>query len=210
MLANVQRYTETCINLRVGRQTNAGNLGNLAEELADSILLSVEGQVTDEESLALGAESVTVALGTVGGAVTGLGLGRLGVGVVEVEGTAVNLLALHSLVRLGGRLGVAKVDVAETTAAASVLVGDDTGADKTTEGLESLVQSIVIDTPAEGAGEQGSGSVVVSLGLLGGLGNVIISLALLGGSSLSLLLLLIGVRVVAVVRVIRVGILQSC
>lgn len=151
MLAKNRYCEETCINLRVGRQTDAGDLGNLTEEVADSILLSVEGQVTDEQSLALGAESVTVTLGTVGGAVTGLGLGRLGVGVVEVEGTTVNLLALHSLVGLGGRLGVAKIDVAETTAAASVLIGDDTGADKVAEGLESLKQTIVINTPAEGA-----------------------------------------------------------
>lgn len=147
-----------------------------------------------------------MALGAVGSTVLGLSLSRLGVGVVKVDSTAINLLTLHGLVGLGSRLGVGEVDITEATAAASVLVGDDASTDEVTERLESLVEGIVINTPAERASEQGGGGVI-SLGLLGGLVDLLLSLALLGGSGLSLLLL-IGVRVIAVVGVIlRVGIL---
>lgn len=190
------------VDLRVGRQTNAGNLSNLAEELADGVLVNLERKVTDEKGIALGAEGVAMALGAVGSTVLGVGLSRLGVGVVKVQGATVNLLALHGLVSLGGRLGVGEVDVTKATAAASVLVSDDASADEVTERLEGLVQGVVIDTPAEGTGEEGGGSVDISLGLLGGLVDLLLSLALLGGSlGLGLFLFLI-VRVIAVVRVL--------
>lgn len=191
--------------LRVGRQTDAGDLGNLGEERADGILLSVERKVTNEKSIALLAADITVALSAVVGAVAGVGLGGLSVGVVQVEGTTVNLLALHGIVGLGGVLSAVEVNVTETTAAAGVLVGNNTGADEAIKGLEGLVEGVIVDTPAEGASEEGCGSVVISLGLLGGSINLLLSLALLGRSLSLGLLLLIGVRVVAVVRVLLYG-----
>jgi hypothetical protein len=187
-------------DLRVGREANADNLANLAEELVDSVLVNVERQVTDEEGVALGADAVTVALGTVGSTSLGSGLGGTGVGVVKVEGTALKVLALHGIVGLGARLGISEVDIAEALAAAGVLVPDNTSADETLEVLEGLVEGVVIDAPAQAASEQSSRCV--SLGLLGaGVVLIILSLALLGYLRGSLLLRLLGV-VAAVIRIV--------
>ncbi|KAK8924888.1 hypothetical protein VCV18_005314 [Metarhizium anisopliae] len=114
---------------RVGRQANAGDLGDLGEELTDSLLVGVEGQVANEESLAFRADRVAVFLGTVRSTVTGVRLGRPSVGVIEVKRTAVQLKALHSFVSLGGGFRCLKVDVSEATAAAAVSVSDNTSTD---------------------------------------------------------------------------------
>lgn len=198
-------------DLRVGRQANAGDLGNLAEESVDSVLVGVERQVTDEQSLGLGANGVTVLLGAVLGtslvvAVAGGLLAR----EVDVHGAASEVLSLGGLESGGSGLRVAEVDVAEATAAASLLVGDDAGTGQVGELLEGLVEGVVIDSPGKGANEEGRALVGdVGAGLLARDDGVIQGLALLGGLlglGLSLrgflrvgvLLLLIGVRRVRV------------
>jgi hypothetical protein len=166
-------------DLRVGRQANTGDFSDLAKELSNSVLVSVERQVANKEGLALRADSVAVLLSTVSSTLTGVGFGRTSVGVVKVEGTAVQLETLHGLVSLGGSLRVFKVDVSETAAAAAIPVGNDTGAGQALEILESFVQSIVVDVPAQVASEQGGSSLILSLGLLRGGVNLLIGLALL-------------------------------
>lgn len=191
-----------CEYLRIGREANASNLSNFGKELADGLLVNIEGQVTDEEGIALRADSVAVSLGTVVGTSLRVGISRLGVGVVKVEGTTIKFLTLHGLVGLGGRLVVLKVNVSEATAATAHLVGDDTGANETAEVLESLLEGIVIDVPAQAAGKQRSGSGDIALGLLGSGIDVVLGLALLGRSFGLGLFLGIRVRGVGVIRVV--------
>lgn len=203
MLALIVLSSVDCWYLRVSGKSNAGDGSNLGEELTDGVLVNVERQVTDEESIALGAEGVTVSLGAVGSTTLGVGISRASVGVVEVEGTAVELETLHGLVGLGAALRVVEVDVTETTAAASSLLSDNTSTDETIELLEGLVEGIVVDVPAQAASEESGGSI--SLGLLSIVRvDVILGLALLGGSLLSLLSLGIRLllRVVAVIRIL--------
>jgi hypothetical protein len=57
-------------------------------------------------------------------------------------------VSLHGLVRLGSRLSISKVDVAEALAAAALAIGDDAGVGETLELLEGLVERIVINVPA--------------------------------------------------------------
>ncbi len=188
-------------DLRVSWQANAGNFGNLSEKLANSLLVNIERQVANEEGLTLRADGVAVTRSAVSSTVLRVSLGGASVGIVEVQSAAIKLLALHSLVGLGGRLRVSKVDVAEATAAASAPLSDDAGADEATEALEGLRQALVGHVPAQAAGEQSGGSI--RLGLLGGVINLLLSLALLGRLSGLGLLLLGGV---AVIRVVRVGV----
>lgn len=197
-------------SLHVGGETDARDLASVAEEGVDGVLVDVEGEVADEESVGLGAQGITVGLSAVIGTLTGVGLGGTSIGVVKVQGTTVNLLALHGLVGSDASLGGTEVNVAEATAAASVLVHDDTSANKAIEVLESLPQSVVVNTPAEAASEESGG---LSLGLLGSLIDLSIGLALLGGSlgglglGLSLIRgLLIGILLLVRVRRVRVGV----
>ncbi|KAI6770388.1 hypothetical protein HG530_005017 [Fusarium avenaceum] len=197
-------------------KTDAGNLGDLLEELADAVLVDIERKVTDEESIALGADSVAVALSAIGSTVTGVGISRTSVGVVEVDGTALKLNTLHSLVGLGARGTIVEVNVTEATAAAGTLLGHDTSVGKTLDVLEGLVERVVVNAPAQATSEEGSS--LIGLGLLGIGLAIILSLALLGGSLLGLLdlgtSLLIGVAAVATIGIIlgivgvgRVGLL---
>lgn len=205
-------------HLRVSGQSNADNLAALVEELANGVLVNAEGQVTHEEGVALRANSVAMLLGAVEGAGLGSRVGRARVGVVKVEGAAIEILAIHRLVGNLGLLTAGEVDITEALAAASVLVVDDTSADETLEALESLVEVIVIDVPAQATCEQGAGNIVIGLGLLGGRLDLLVGLALLGRSSLSLgLLLLIGLGIVRIfLRIILgvilrvVGVLENC
>jgi hypothetical protein len=184
--------------------------------LANGVLVSVEGQVTNKESIALRADRVAVSLGTVVGTVTRVSLGRASIGIVEVESTVVELEALHSIISLSGSLGVLKVDVSEASAAASITISDDTAANQALKLLESFGQGGIVNVPAQVASKQGSGSLLVSLGLLRGGVDLLISLALLGSRGvLGLGLGLVGLlRVVLTVvrvflRVRGVGVLCS-
>lgn len=169
----------------------------------DDVLVNIEGKVANKESVALGADGITVTLGTVGSAGSGVGIGGASVGIVEVDITALDVLALHGLVGLGGVLGGIEVDVTEATAATAHLVSNDAGTDETTEGLESLVEDVIIDGPAQVTSEESGGSV--GLGLLGlGLGLILIlSLALLRGGLLSL-----GLRLIRLLLRVGVGVIR--
>lgn len=198
-------------NLRVSRQSNTGDRADFVEELGDGILIDVKGQVADEQGVTLGAESVAVLLGTVGSTALGIGTFRAGVGVVEVDGTAANVLALHSLVGNLSRLSILEVDIAKATATASALLGNNTSTNKAIERLECLVEGIIINAPGQAAGEECGGSVAVNLGLLGRGVDLLIGLALLGRLSLLLLFLVIRrvVRVLLRVIAIRLGRLRG-
>lgn len=146
--------------------------------------------------------------GTVGSASVG---GVVGAGLRgEVE---THVTALKESTRLGvisslsvGR-GV-KVDVAEATRTASLLVADDASVGETRAVLKALVEDVVINGPAEVANPEGGALVAllstIGLGLLGGrvLLRLLLGLSLLG-RDLGLLLLLFLIRVGRV----RVGIL---
>lgn len=140
---------------------------------------------------------------------TGLrsGIVGAGVGIVKVDSTATNILALHGLESLGSGLSILEVDITETAAAASSLLSDDTSTNEAVERLESLVQGIVIDAPSQAASEEGGSSVAVDLGLLGRGINLVVSLALLGSGGI--LLLLIGRRVIAVLLRFSLGLLKK-
>lgn len=198
-------------NLRVGRQSDADNGANLVEELSDGVLVNVERQVADEESVALRADGIAVLLGTVGSTGLGSGIVGAGVGVVKVDGTATNILTLHGLVSLGSGLSILEVDITETTAAASSLLSNDTSTNKAVERLESLVQGIVIDAPGQAAGEEGGSSVAINLSLLSRGINLVVSLALLGSGGILLLLLLIRRVIAVLLRIarVRLGLLKK-
>jgi hypothetical protein len=129
----------------------------------NGILVNVERQVADEEGITLSADGVAVLLGTVGSAGSRVGIIGTSIGIVKVDVTATNVLTLHGLVSLGGRLSILEVDISEATAAASGLLSNNTSANKTVERLKCLVQGIVIDAPGQAASEEGRGSVAVNL-----------------------------------------------
>jgi hypothetical protein len=194
-------------HVRVGRQTQTLDLGDLAEELGHDVLIGIEGEVADEEGVALRADGVTMSLGTVGSAVTrGSIVSRARLGRIQSHATTLKLEALHGIEGGLAVLGAVEVDVAEATGALHILVGDYAGAVKASTVLEGLVERVIVNGPAKVTNEQGDGTLlgVISLGLLGSGGGLIVSLALLGGLGL-LLLGLLGVRV----RVGAVGIVGA-
>lgn len=199
-------------NLRVGGQSNTSDRANLVEELGNGILVGVEGQVADEQGITLRAEGVAMLLGTVGSAVLGVGIIRAGIGIVQVDVTATNILTLHGLECNSSRLGILEVDISKAAAAASTLLGNNASTNKTIERLECLVEEVVINAPGQAAGKECRGSVAVHLGLLDGGIDLIIRLALLGSGGSLLLLRVVRVllRVIAGVRlVIRLGLLRE-
>lgn len=78
-------------HLRVGRQADANDLAGLAEKLADGVLVNAEGQVTNKQGIALRADAIAMLLGTILSTSLGSRVGGTGIGVVEVEGTAVKV-----------------------------------------------------------------------------------------------------------------------
>lgn len=194
-------------NIRISRQTNADNLGDLLEERTHAILVNVEGKVADEKSVGLGANAIAVLLGAVSSASLRVGVGRLGGSEVKVESSVVQELAIHGLVGLGGALEVGEVDVAEALAATSLAIVDNTGTGDALKVLEGVVQDVIIDTPAQASSEKGSGLLSsLCLALLGSGVNVLVSLALLGGGSGGLSLVRLGgvVGVITAVGIVRV------
>jgi hypothetical protein len=209
--------------VRVGGQTDTKDGTLLTEDVTESILGGAEGQVANEESVALGAGRVTKALGT--------GLSTLAAtlllvvlaanGVVQVDGTAIELGTLLGLEGLGGIGSVGVLDVTEAmkemrisdliqnhaqcerricenlpTRATRFTVSDDTAASELTELGELALEPILINVPGQVANEQVRGSTlggILGLGLLGSSDGLLLGLALLGG-----LLLSLGLRVGAV------------
>lgn len=189
----------------VSGQAQVLDLSGIGEESSDNFLVSLERQVADEESVALGAGGVTVLLGAVASTSTSIVVGGARLGEVNVHSAALELITLHLLVRGLASLVAAEVDVAEALGSLELTVGDDAGTLDTLAVLEGFVEDVVVDTPAQVADEQSGGLRAVRLGLLGGSGLLVISLALLGGSlGLLLLLLLRLVRIVAVIAVVGI------
>lgn len=207
----------------ISRDTQALNRGNLVEEVGDIVLVGVERKVADEESVALGADDIAVLAGALGSA---SGRGRVVVGLagkVEAHVAALEEGAVLVVEGLLGVLGGVEVDVTEAAGAARILVSDNASALDALAVLELLVQSIVVDAPAEVADPEGSallGSLATlrlvllgrgegSLGLLLGLPLLGRLLGggrlLLGGPLLRLLLRLGLIRVRLLVRVGLVG-----
>lgn len=87
-------------------------------------------------------------LGAVKGTSLGVGIRSASVGVVKVDGTTINFLTLHGLVGLGSLITSGEVNVAETLAATGAFVIDNAGTDEAFEALESLVQAVIVNTPA--------------------------------------------------------------
>lgn len=182
----------------VSGQAQVLDLGGIGEESGDDLLVSLERQVADKEGVALGAGGVTVLLGAVGSTSASIIVGRARLGEVDVHSTALELVALHLLVRGLASLMAAEVDITEALGSLHLAVGDHAGTLDALALLESVVKDIVVDTPAQVADEKGGGLRAIRLGLLGGGSLLVISLALLGRSLGLLLFLLRLVRVVTV------------
>lgn len=190
-----QTVSETCHvdgqagrdwNSHVGWDAQALDGSDLIEELGDRVLIDIEGEVADEEGVALGANNVTVLASTLSSAG---GRSRVSVGLAGEVETHVAALELGAVLLIVGLLGVLRsveVDVTEAAGAARVLVGDDASALDTRAVLELLVQSIVVDAPAEVADPEGGAllrGLALRLVLLGrGSGGLrlLIGLPLLG------------------------------
>lgn len=91
----------------------------LLEGLGEHVLVGAEGDVADEEGVALGALLVAKVLGAGLGAVLGGGVGA-SVGKVNVEFAAVEFDVLLGLVGLGGILGAGEFNVSEAVCSMSV------------------------------------------------------------------------------------------
>lgn len=191
--------------LLVSRQANALDLANLAKELGNHVLVRVEGKVTDEEGVTLGAGSVAELLSAVVGASGGtLTLSRARLRGIESKGTALDIDLVHGLEGSLGLLVGLKVNVSEAARSLKSLVGDDSGSLETGAFGEGLVESVVVDAPAEVTDEKSVvlflGTLLV-LGLLDGSRSLLLSLTLLGILGL-LLVRLLRIRVIGIVRVV--------
>lgn len=187
--------TETLGTARLGvsRQTDTQNSTLLGEDITETVLSSAERQVANEQSVALGASRVAEVTGTLLGTVVTILL--TSGGVVQVDGTAVNLSILLGLVGLGSVGSVGELDVTETAGATRVTVGNNT-ARALAELAELALEPVLIDVPRQVADEEvGRGTLgSIGLGLLSRGNGLIISLALLGilGGILALLRLGLG------------------
>lgn len=197
-------------NVHVSWKSDIDDSAVSTESLADDILVGLERDVTNEESVGLWVLLVTVGLGASVGAVLWCSVvawGReVNVGLTSIDKST--LLGGQSLSGIGG---VGELNVTETLGAAGVAVRDDTGAGDLTELLELAVQPLVINVPAQVTNEKVLGASVlnsVGLDLLGGGLLLIISLALLGWSSLLGLLsgFLLGIGRIGGIRA-RLGLL---
>lgn len=144
----------------------------LSKHLVDDVLVGLEGKVTDKEGLARLRDLVPKLVGTL---LTVLRLhGGLLARKVDVNLTTVNLLSVHCLHRLLGRIELSKLDVTESTRLLGVSVKHDSARDDLPGGLELGLEPVVVDVPGKLADKDvvgGFGGVGVGrgvgLGLLG-------------------------------------------
>jgi hypothetical protein len=181
-------------SVTVGGKRDTGNVAVLSEDLLDTVVAAVEGQVSEEEGVGRSTALVAVFVGT--SALVRL-LTRSA--EVDVERATVKLILVHLSLSLGGIGSAGKLDVTETLGAATFAVGDDTAAGDVTEALEFATKPGLVNVPAQAANEQvrdtlGCGSF--SLGLLDSGLSCGLGLALVGGC-----LLFLAVGVGGVVRV---------
>jgi 3D (Asp-Asp-Asp) domain-containing protein len=106
----------------VGGQADTQDGTLLAEDITESVLGGTEGQVANEESVALGAGGVTEALGTALGTVTLLLVVLATSGVVQVDGTAIELGTLLGLEGLGSIGSAGVLDVTEAIGEARIRI----------------------------------------------------------------------------------------
>jgi hypothetical protein len=178
-------------NIRILGKTERLDFLDFAEEGADGILINLEGQVTNEQCVALGADRVSELLSAVIGAGVGcLSLSRTGLGGIKVQCPTLELKAIHLLKGSFGILMSLELNISETTRALHGLVGDDTSTLDAFKVLEGLIEAVVGNTPTEISGKQGCVLVgrggLVGLGLLDRSSDFLFSLALLGGFGLHL------------------------
>jgi len=194
------------------------------KSLTEHILVSLEGNVADEESVRLWVLRVTERLSTLIGTLLWCGV-VTGSREVNVGLTTVNESTLLGLESGSGISRVGKLDVTEPLRASRVSVADNASTSDLTELFKLAEEPLIIDIPAQVTDKQVVGSSILStgrgLGLsLLGWGNLcIICLALLGWGSLLLLRRVFrGVRVrvilsslgcFGVLGVVRVGCLLS-
>lgn len=98
-------------SLTVGGKRDTGNLAVLAESLTDGLVGRVEGEVSDEQSVAGSAALVTELLGAGGTLVLVL---RAGLAEVDVQGTAVEVRVVKSLLGRLSSVGGCELNVTET------------------------------------------------------------------------------------------------
>lgn len=186
-------------------ETEALDVGNLVEEIRNRLLVDLEGQVADEDGLALRANLIVEFLGAVDRVLVGFGLAA---GNVESHVTTIKESTVLLVKRGLCILRSVKINVAKSSGATVVAVGHDASTSDTLALLELLVEDVVIDLPAKVANEESGalGGLVLGLGLLGRGLSIVVGLALLGGD-LSLLFGRLGVRLVRVTRSVGVGVL---
>ena len=172
-------------NLLVSWETNVDNSAVSTECLANSVLISLEGQVAQEEGVGRRVGAVTVLSGTTLSLVLGGGVVTRS-GEVNICLTTIDQCTLLGLQSSGGISRVGKLNVTETLGSATLTVRDDTSSSDLTEALELLQQPLVINVPAQVADEQVLCAIIlnsVDLGLLCDWLGLILGLALLGWGS---------------------------
>lgn len=189
-------------HIHISWESDINDSSMLAESLANSVLINIEGQVTQEESVGrrVGgvAKGCSTTLGTLSGRIIGAGSGEVDVGLATVDQSA--FLGLESS-SSGSRAG--ELNISETPGAATLAVTDDTGARDLSELLKLTHEPLIIDIPAQITDKQVLGTGILSslgLCLLGRGGDLVVSLALLGGGNLILALGVAGVRARAGIR----------
>ncbi len=156
----------------------------LSESLVEHVLVDTERQVADKENWGRVVGLVTESVGTLLGVWWGAGSG-----VVDLDGTTINLLAVESDGGSGGLEG-GELDVTETTGSVGVTIDHDTSGRDLTTLRELGSEPVVVDVPGEltnkdveggfllTLGGGGGGSSRNNLGLLGWLLDLLLGLAL--------------------------------
>lgn len=183
--ANVSE-TLWCTGLHISWQSDVGNGTVSTESLTKSVLVSLEGDVANEQSIRLWILGITELLSTLVGLLTWCGV-VTGGGEVNIGLATINKSSLLSLESRCGISRVGELDVAETLGATRLSVADDTGTSDLSELLEFAVKPLIVNIPAQITNEQVLGTGIsdlrgLFLGLLRGSWGLLLSLALLGWS----------------------------
>ncbi|KKA17256.1 hypothetical protein T310_8982 [Rasamsonia emersonii CBS 393.64] len=189
--------------LRIGRQSDAHDFTLVLELLADRILVGAEGDVANEQGVALGAGLVTKGFGPSLSLLLGITVvGVTGFSKVQVDLATINLGILLALVGLFGIGSVGELDIAETgtklacitkykshsieqivhspSRATRITLSHDTHTGKFAKLFELAAQPLFIDIPREIADKEvGRVFSAFSLGLLRSRGLLFLSFALL-------------------------------
>jgi hypothetical protein len=127
----------------VRRESDVGYITKLAKRGPEAVFGDGPGQVSDEQRGARFRLRVAKHLSSL----LGVGLTRLR--NVDVDLSAVDLLAVHLGHGLLGLCGRRELDVRETTRFARVAVHLDSGRNDSTAALEFLGEPVIVDVPRE-------------------------------------------------------------